>query len=209
MRQFLRQAGRLLLLKKQNLMKQQELIQKLKQDVQGLIETIEHSFLDLSIQELNYKESKDCWSALECIEHLNRYNRYYNPAIKKAVANTSAVATVEFSSTWMGGKFIDMMRPENKKKQKTFARMNPAGSNLSKDILHEFITHQQELLALLNEVQSKDLTKGKVSIEFFKLLSFNLGDAFQFVVVHQQRHMLQALKAIRVQSSSKSTLVTF
>lgn len=190
-------------------MKQHELIQKLKQDVQGLIETIEHSFLDLATEELNHKENKDRWSALECIEHLNRYSRYYNPAIKKAVAHTSILATSEFSSTWMGGKFIDMMRPENKKKQKTFARMNPAGSNLSKDILHEFVTHQQELLALLNEVQSKDLNKGKVAIEFFKLLSFNLGDAFQFVIVHEQRHMLQALNAIKIQSPAKSTLVTF
>ena len=87
--------------------------------------------------------------------------------------------------------------------------MNPAGSKLSKDILHEFITHQQELLALLNETEHKDLNNGKVAVEFLKLLTLTLGDAFQFVIVHEQRHLLQALNAIRVQSKAKSTLITF
>lgn len=189
-------------------MKQQELVQKLRQDIQGLIETVEHSFMELPEPELNWKESNKQWSALECIEHLNRYNRYYNSAISKAIEKVPAGAAIEFISTWIGAKFIDMMRPENKKKQKTFNRMNPVGSKLSITVLQEFIKHQQELLALIDRAAGKDLKTGKVPVEFFKLLTFTVGDALQFVAVHEQRHMLQALRVIKTQTTNNS-LVTF
>jgi len=190
-------------------MKQQKLIARLKQEILSLIETVEHTFLALPLEELNWKENNKQWSALECVEHLNRYNRYYNAAIQIAIHSAAGSQGQEISSTWLGAKFINMMRPENKKKQKTFGRMNPAGSKLSKAVLQEFISRQQQLLTLLDEASQVDLNKGKVPVEFFKLLSLTIGDALQFVVVHEQRHVLQAMGAIKTQAVADGKLITF
>ena len=88
------------------------------------------------------------------------------------------------------------MHPDNAKNQKTFVRMNPANSSVSTEALREFLKEQRGLLKILSLAQSVNLNKGRVSVEFFKLLKLNIGDALQFVVVHQQRHINQALTVL-------------
>ena len=50
----------------------------------------------LSIEKLNWKEEKDSWSVLECIEHLNRYAIFYNKEITKKMY----ASTLPFSETF-------------------------------------------------------------------------------------------------------------
>ena len=40
------------------------------------------SFKKLTNSELNFKESPESWSILECIEHLVRYGNFYLPEIE-------------------------------------------------------------------------------------------------------------------------------
>ena len=61
-----------------------KLIAELKQKTKNNIVKAE-KLKELSEKELNYKESLDEWSALECIEHLNIYGDFYNPEIKKSI----------------------------------------------------------------------------------------------------------------------------
>jgi hypothetical protein len=86
-----------------------------------------------------------------------------------------------------------MTDPENKKKKKTFRRMDPATSRLEgKEVLNGFRAHQNELLNLIRQAAPVDLNQNAVAIEFFRLLKLNLGDTLQFVVVHMKRHIIQA-----------------
>jgi hypothetical protein len=95
----------------------------------------------------------------------------------------------------MGKKFIAMMHPDNKKKHKTFARMNPSHGSLKKEVIERFLKNQEELLDIVNEAAKIDLNKASIPVEFLKILRMNLGDALQFVVVHEQRHIRQAHRA--------------
>jgi hypothetical protein len=92
----------------------------------------------------------------------------------------------------MGKKFIAMMHPDNTTKQKTFARMNPIEGSLTKAVIYNFLNNQQELVAILEDALKVDLNKASIPVEFLKILRMNLGDALQFVVVHEQRHINQA-----------------
>jgi hypothetical protein len=140
------------------------------------------------------------------LEHLNRYARYYLPALRKVLAqerpNASTDAEVGFS--WLGRKSYETVRPENHKLQKTLRHMNPAQSTLDRSVLTEFRQHQETLLRLLSRAAHANLNRKAVPIEFFHLLKLRLGETFQFVIAHQERHLQQAQRA-RQQYQSQAT----
>ena len=170
-----------------------DLIVKLQRDVSSIIDAAK-DFERAAESDLNWKEHQAKWSILECLEHLNRYSLYYNAEFKKAIARTitSNNDQHQAKSTWMGRKFIAMMHPDNTTKHKTFARMNPTEGSLKKEGIVRFLKNQQELLDILELASKVDLNKASIPVEFFKILRMNLGDALQFVIVHEQRHLKQA-----------------
>ncbi len=152
-------------------------------------------FASLDLQQLNYKPGPDSWSILECLEHLNRYSRYYNPALAKAIAaNPASNPTPSINYSWLGKKSLDMVRPENMKKHKTVKHMNPNNSHLGLNTIQEFLQHQHQLLHLLHAAIGSDLNKKAIPVEFFKLLKLRIGETLEFVIVHQERHLQQALR---------------
>ena len=158
------------------------------------MDTVKNEFVQLPEKRLNWKESAERWSILECFEHLNRYSLYYHSQI--ALSITKAVKTdtamLETKSTWLGRKFISMMHPDNVRKHRTYKKMNPRSCMLSAAVLAKFLQNQEELLGLIREASSVNLNEVSVPVEFMKFLKMNIGDALQFVVMHEKRHMHQA-----------------
>lgn len=171
---------------------------RLDQATRQLLTTVQTELEPLELTQLNHQPAPGAWSILECLEHLNRYSRYYIARLAKTLTQPGISATAkeaEVGYSWLGGKFIRMMAPGNTKKAKTLDRMNPSGSHLDREVLAEFAQYQYQLLELLTKAQRADLNRKAVPIEFFKLLKMRLGEAFEFVVLHEQRHVQQALRA--------------
>lgn len=178
-------------------MTNQTLITNLIKDVDNIISVVNNQFKLLTINQLNKKEHVDKWSILECLEHLNRYHAYYNGAIQQGLAAAKTNTTDNpYKNGWFGKMSIDMMSPDNVKKQKAIAKFNPVGSQLTKDTITKFLEYQQELLTLLSQAKGKNINQRKVPVEFFKLMKMKIGDALAFVVTHEQRHILQAQEAL-------------
>jgi hypothetical protein len=55
-----------------------------------------------------------------------------------------------------------------------------------------FIAHLENLLALCREAREKNLKKSLVSTSIASWLEINAGDALDFVIVHNRRHLRQA-----------------
>jgi hypothetical protein len=89
-----------------------------------------------------------------------------------------------------------MLPKEKLNKMKTFKDKNPSGSDLKVDTIDRFIAQQKEMLDLLDKARSVDLNKTKTSISITKFLKLKLGDTFRVIIYHNQRHLLQAEKAI-------------
>jgi len=168
-----------------------DLLNGLKRDLAGIIRQTETHYLQLPDEILNARPSAESWSMLECFEHLNRYNRYYNAAIDERLRLEKSEVSQDVKSTWLGRKSIQSMHPSNVKKQKTLRHMNPVSSSLKRETILEFVEHQKKLLRLLEVAKRSDVNRIKVPIEFFRLLKLTLAEAFQFVIVHEQRHFLQ------------------
>jgi hypothetical protein len=180
---------------------------QLQDHVQQIKDTTHSAFSPLDVAVLNFKSQPTSWSVLECLEHLNRYSRFYLPALEKAIAQapvSSATQPVKYS--WLGKKSLDLVNPESPKKHKTLARMNPQNSQLTKAVIDEFLQHQDTLLHLLGMAGSVDLNKKAIPVEFLRLLKMRTGEALEFVVLHEQRHLQQALR-VKESTSQPISLV--
>jgi hypothetical protein len=170
-------------------------LEQISRTVDNQKHTVITAFVPLPLDLLNYKPSPDSWSILECLEHLNRYSRYYNPVLAKAIAKNSDGNYLQpISHSWLGKKSLDAVRPDNGKKSKTVQHMNPNNSQLGHQTIEEFLDHQTELLQLLDKAKSANLNKKAIPVEFFKLLKLRIGETLEFVALHQERHVQQALQ---------------
>jgi len=86
---------------------------------------------------------------------------------------------------------------------KTPKEMNPIGSTLSKETLNKFISDQHDMISLLENAVKVNINKTKTSISISKLIKLKLGDTFRFVIYHNERHILQALRALNSQKREK------
>lgn len=170
-------------------------LEQLSRTVHNQKHTAIAAFVPLGLSLLNQKPDPESWSILECLEHLNRYSRYYNPALTKAISRYPGGNHEQtISYTWLGKKSLEMVRPENGKKSRTVKHMNPNNSQLGRQTLEEFLDHQTELLQLLDKAKGANLKKKAIPVEFFRLLKLRIGETLEFVVLHQERHMQQALR---------------
>lgn len=183
-------------------------LQQLQTAVRQLQATVETELAPLPDAALNRKPRPDAWSAFECLEHLNRYARYYLPALTKALHGAAPVASAaEVRYSWLGRKSLDLVRPDNGKQHQTVKHMNPTGSQLGRPVLTEFLQHQAELLALLAAARTADLNRRAVPVEFFRLLKLRVGETLEFVVLHEQRHVAQAQRAAQLAQTAAPVLI--
>lgn len=185
-------------------MKTTELLTQLKQQTEAIIHTVETKFSTLPDEKLNTKPAADSWSILECFEHLNLYSQYYLTALEVAANKAGASKSQELKYTWIGKKSIAMMHPSNVKKQKTFKKMIPVKSRLTRDVLATFLNDQQRILRLIEKSFQLDVTKSLVPVEFFKLLKMNIAETLEFVIVHELRHLQQAERVLARRPSTTS-----
>ena len=151
----------------------------------------------LSEEQLNFKPHDKSWSILECIEHLNRYGRFYIPEIKERINTSTHKLSTEFKTGVLGNYFAKSMLPKEKlNKMKTFKNMNPNNSDLDITVLNEFLNQQKEILILLKEAEQANLTKIKTGITISNLIKLRLGDTFRVVIYHNLRHIVQAKKVL-------------
>ncbi len=143
------------------------------------------------------------WSVVEILEHLNSYNRYYNPALEKSLqADKPAVAL--FKSGLIGNYFTNMMKPTEsgtvKNKMKAPRGHRPPRLLDAKTVIDSFLSYQHQLLDLLELAKQKDIGSLRTPISLTNLIKLKTGDVFRFLIAHEQRHFVQmenALLAIR------------
>lgn len=174
----------------------EEIIRDLTELTRDNIRQVE-AFAKLPIEELNRRPSAESWSALECIEHLNRYGDFYIPEIQKQIAASKHRSNGKFRSGLLGNYFAKSMLPKEKlNKMKTFKSMNPAGSTLDAAVLDRFLEQQNQILELLEAAKRVNLSKTKTAISISKLIKLRIGDTFRVVIYHNHRHIVQAIRGV-------------
>lgn len=182
-------------------MKAQEILKRCSQQTKMFIARAE-ALKAIQENQLTWKQNPESWSVLECLEHLNLYADFYNPAIRSAIENSKSVPTESFKSGWLGGYFAKSMLPKEKfNKMKTFKDKNPIYASLDSAVIDRFIAQQNEFLTLLNQAEKVNLNTAKTPVTISKLIRLKLGDTFQFLVNHNIRHFEQLDRVLETNNS--------
>ena len=174
--------------------------QELIDELQKMIEQNRSTVKDLQkepTERLDQQPAPKSWSALACIEHINRYDAYYLPKIDEKLEQAGSSDVSYFKPGFLGYRFANFLHPDKHQiKTKTFPSMNPGISELDPSILDTFLTHQSKLSDQLERSRSVDINKIKIGSSVTALLQFKLGDLFRVLVFHDLRHVRQAKKAL-------------
>ena len=179
--------------------KQDELIESLKKDVEVLLECAD--FFRNEIDALLVQPVPDKWSVAQILEHLNSYGRIYLPQIDRAISASQSNRDAWFNSGFLGDYFTNMMKPKSvfevKNKMKAFKSHSPENKLNPSKVLDEFIDQQHKLLQLLEMAKLRNLNSIRIPLSISKLVKLKLGDAFRFLIAHEQRHFIQARNALK------------
>lgn len=154
---------------------------------------------------LNHRDTAEKWSALECVAHLNRYGDFYLPEIERQIRESGYAPEELFKSGFLGNFFAESMLPKNGfKKMKTFRDKDPMGSRVDKEEIVVFLEQQHKLLDLLKAAGEVSLNKTLTRISISRWIHLKLGDTFRILVYHNERHLVQAQKALQAASLRRS-----
>jgi len=182
-----------------------QLLENLHQQTEQHLQKAVSEWQMLSPERLGQKASPEKWSVAQCLEHLNIYGRYYLPAMEQAIQKAkqrNSQATPTFRSGWLGAYFTGLMMPQTdgklKTKMKSPKNAIPSPAPDPRAMLAEFIDQQETMLRLLREAASVNLSVIRIPISISPWIKLKLGDTFQFVVAHIQRHVVQAEQALQL-----------
>ena len=167
----------------------------LHRDTSEVLRAAKSLFASLSPEQLSWKPDRKTWSVIECFDHLLTTNGLYMPRIQQAIEKSrvpGAKSLLPYKPSWFATKFIASMRPGSGFRVRTFKIFKPRASEPDADVTQRFILQQQALLNLMRAADQCDLNGTKLSSPASRMIRFTIGEALTLLVVHQQRHLLQA-----------------
>ncbi len=178
-----------------------ELIAQVENLVNENLEFVQKKCQHFSEEQINWRPSSNEWSIAHVFAHLNKYANYHHPAVtKKSETTKFRTPTENFISSPLGRaswKSMKLGRAKNiKRKFKAPPGYNPVNNPelVDGNEVENFIKQQTELLSILDAAKSINIRKAKVSISLSRIIKFRMGDAFMFVVNHDERHIEQIKK---------------
>lgn len=169
------------------------LLERLEVQAESEIKLAIGVFQNLSADVMLQPSSKVGWSIAQCLEHLNSYGRFYLPHIKSALEkHKHSKPKVFFTSGWLGNYFTNMMSPNSGKHYKAFKNHIPTTTLDPASVVAEFIAQQELLLTYLEEAKKINIGEVKIPVSIAPWVKLKLGDVFQFLMAHNERHIAQA-----------------
>jgi hypothetical protein len=152
-------------------------------------------FGSLTSEQLNWKPNSTTWSIAQNLDHLIVVNETYYPileSLNSRTYKTPFIAKIGFLVSFLGKTVLNAVQPDRRKKMKTFPIWEPTTSNVINDILQKFQIHQNELIQKIED--GKGLVENGVVISSpaNKNIVYTLETAFDIIVSHEQRHLIQA-----------------
>lgn len=163
-------------------------------------------FGTLQEKELNWKPAPERWSIAQIMDHIITTNESYFPVferIKKGSYHNPGMGKIPFIPSLMGKMILKTVRPETKRKSKTFGNWEPVQSNITLDITERFVRHQQ---ALKVHIQSMENFLGRniiIHSPLSKYIVYPLEDAIEILEVHEVRHLNQAREVLHLMKPSE------
>lgn len=178
-------------------MSQSKYIQDLQNEVQILINEVEHNFVPLSDANLLIKNAPQVWNVIENLNHLLLSNEYLMLHVIEKIASLKPEEE-EFNPSWLG-KFVVRIIGKNASgiyapKFKTNHEFEPAKSPIlnPRNVLEDYIQQLRIFTSVLEQLEGKSLSDSRIRLPFWSWLRLDLGSSLAFFIAHNQRHIRQA-----------------
>jgi hypothetical protein len=163
----------------------------------AVTEKVVSEFGKLSEEQLNRKPNEGTWSIAENLQHLIQVNESYYPVIEQVRSGELKLGWMSkfgFIRNFFGKMILGSVEPTRKRKMATFPIWQPSASNIEEGIVARFSAHQHHFVEFIHSCHDL-LEKGQVihSPANDKIV-YNLEQAFEIFVTHEERHLNQALE---------------
>lgn len=167
----------------------------LNQEIDEITRGFNELTVGLSEDQLNTKPSPQVWSLAQIMDHIIVINKTYEPILKGLHQGTYKppfLSKLPFLVRFFGNVVLDSVKPDQKRKTKTFPLWEPSYSHIPKEIIEDFNAHQESLKSWMKEAQPL-IEKGVViHSPANKIIVYSLAKAFEIIVTHEKRHLKQA-----------------
>lgn len=186
-------------------MNSRELIEQSLSEANQIKATVEQKFLHLTADSLNNKPSPNSWSAAECFQHLlftnGEYLKHFNEIVessqKSDVKNTFNHSSFHpFKHSFWGKLILYFVNPNNKMKSKTTKLFNPTYSKVEPEVVQKYLSQHDKIVEVISKMKNLNLRGLKIPSPINEKIKYNLGDAIKILVLHDQRHIQQAERAL-------------
>ncbi len=158
-------------------------------------------FLILDKRQMDYKALPERWSANQSLKHIMVLNEAYFPQLKAIIDGTHKNPFIAPFSKTTGRMLINSVVPGSKKSA-TFEIFEPSNYKNTGPVAQAFISHIAELRSIYDAMNDTDLKKTKVHSPASKLFKFNLEDCLRMLILHTERHVIQAFEEIKKMNMS-------
>jgi DinB superfamily len=180
-----------------HLMTQLELLNQLEIEVRKQLEIVRANFSEKALNGLQSRSEAGVWNALECFAHLNFFFDRYLPRIERAIHLSKARRWGpgdHVRYTWMGRRINKFANIANLAVRKTSKKHDFFDKFLGKETIKTFIINSERLLRNIQAAREVDLNHAKIGWGPSGFFSITLGNTLEWLVLHGQRHVNQALK---------------
>jgi hypothetical protein len=174
-------------------------------EIDGISDKFLKEFGSLSKEELNWKPDPGTWSIGQIIDHLMVINRTYFPIIKQVKEGKYQlpfVGKIGIITNSLGNIILKSVEPDRNKKIKTFSIWEPGKITIAKDIVDQFLLHQEELKKFISDSEDLMLQKTVISSPANRLIVYKLEKAFEIIIAHEKRHFNQAKEVLNLQKEA-------
>ncbi len=169
------------------------------------LQFFEETFEDQTLEHCLLAPAPGAWSALDCISHLNLAMDVTQDEIDKRITRALAKGqrpNEHYRPGFLGQRFARLLAPRDgdvRRRFKTFKRFKPmVRPGTENQILDGF---RQRIARLGTQVETStkvDLNRCRTNSNFGPIVRFKLGDTFPIILAHNERHLIQARKALQL-----------
>lgn len=176
------------------------LFEELEDITQKNIQFFETEMPRFSQNQLTWKPRQDVWNIQEIVAHVFEYAKFYHSTFSKKIDMTNFREPRDiFLSSPLGKSMWKSMKLGNarniKRKINAPKMYNPlfVTSIVTGTVVQDFLESQRELLKILERAKTINVRKAKVRLANSNVIKFRLGDAFLYVIYHNERHIQQII----------------
>jgi hypothetical protein len=153
-----------------------------------------------------WKPRADVWSFDEVLEHVMAVNDSFVPVIRNLEAGTYRpifVTRFRRYARFVGSLILKSLEPENTSKTKTVRGWEPCSREPRSDLMQLFAIHQSKLKDLITISEPHLQRDIVISSPENRYITYTLRSAFDIIVLHEQRHLLQARRVLQQLNRSR------